>query len=216
MNRREFMQRLEQALQSMPAEERRRAVEYYEDYFEEAGPDKEAEVLQDLGAPEKVAADILREFRDVTPNGQTRFGENKKRTQSFGEYFSSLDKGQKTVLTVLLIVAAICILPASIGVIGGLGGLLIGIVCVIGGVFLIVPALAVGAWGCLVAFVVQAVMAALQGEIAALVLMIGLACISLAFAILLMRATVYLFKTVFVGIIRAIIDFFNRLVHPRR
>lgn len=63
MNRIEFMQRLEKALREMPEEERRRAMEYYENYFDEA--DAEQEALDTLGAPEKVAADILRDFQDT-------------------------------------------------------------------------------------------------------------------------------------------------------
>lgn len=65
MNRAEFMQRLEKALHGVPEEERRRAVEYYEHYFDEAGAEQEQEVLDALGAPEKAAADILQEFRDT-------------------------------------------------------------------------------------------------------------------------------------------------------
>ena len=105
MNRSDFILRLEQALGGMPEEEGRRAVEYYENYFDEAGPENEADVLRTLGAPEKVAADILREFRDV--GGPAAAGQNqehdprsgKKRVESYAarakDRFQSMDNGQK-------------------------------------------------------------------------------------------------------------------------
>lgn len=61
MTRAEYLHRLEQALRDMPEEERRRAMEYYENYFEEA--DSEQAALDALDAPEKAAADILRDFQ---------------------------------------------------------------------------------------------------------------------------------------------------------
>lgn len=61
MTRAEYLHRLEQALRDMPDEERRRAMEYYEHYFDEA--DSEQAALDALGAPEKAAADILRDFQ---------------------------------------------------------------------------------------------------------------------------------------------------------
>ena len=100
MNRKEFLSQLEQALQGMPAEECRRAVEYYENYFDEAGPEKEQEVLQQLGAPEKVAADILRDYRDIAqrPNnpheGNSKETSGQKNNSSMGDWFRSLDNGQ--------------------------------------------------------------------------------------------------------------------------
>ena len=38
MNRTEYLERLAFLLQDIPTEEREEALEYYEDYFEEAGP----------------------------------------------------------------------------------------------------------------------------------------------------------------------------------
>lgn len=58
MNRKDFMAKLEQLLRSIPAEERREALQYYEYYFDDAGAEHEEEVIQELGSPEKVAAMI--------------------------------------------------------------------------------------------------------------------------------------------------------------
>ena len=60
MNRAEYMRELSYLLQDVPDEEREEALQYYEDYFDDAGPDKEEQVVAELGRPEKVAA-IIRE-----------------------------------------------------------------------------------------------------------------------------------------------------------
>ena len=58
MTRDEFMKELAYLLQDIQDEDKDDAVQYYTDYFEEAGPDKEAEVIQELGSPERIAAMI--------------------------------------------------------------------------------------------------------------------------------------------------------------
>ena len=53
MNRAQFMEQLEKLLSDISEEERREALEYYESYFDEAGPEKEASVIRELGSPER-------------------------------------------------------------------------------------------------------------------------------------------------------------------
>lgn len=62
MNRSEFIQILRKELSKLPQEEIDAAVEYYEEYFEEAGPDRDAEVIQEFGSPKKIAAQIKTEY----------------------------------------------------------------------------------------------------------------------------------------------------------
>ena len=40
-------------------------MQYYEDYFDEAGPENEQQVINDLGSPERVAA-IIKAGLDTT------------------------------------------------------------------------------------------------------------------------------------------------------
>lgn len=202
MNRKEFMQRLEYALRGMPAEERRRAVEYYESYFDEAGPENEAEVIQNLGVPEKVAADILQDFQDVTVSS--------KKTK-----FQSMDRNQKVLALFLIIIALICVVPACIALIGGAGGLLIGLICVILAVFIIVPALAVAAFGCAIGFGIAAVVNITINTAQAL-LFLGIGIICIAVGIWLCQLTVYLFRTVFPAIINSIVSFCRGLLDRLR
>ena len=66
MNRSEYMAALRRALSVLPEEERANALRYYEEYFDDAGPENERKVIADLGAPEAVAAQILADYRELT------------------------------------------------------------------------------------------------------------------------------------------------------
>ena len=65
MTRTEFLAALEQLLASLPDDERKDALAYYEDYLDAAGPEHEAQAIAELGTPEEVARKILDE---QTPN----------------------------------------------------------------------------------------------------------------------------------------------------
>lgn len=58
MTRQEYMQQLATLLAAMPEAERRDALDYYEEYFDAAGPEKEAQTIQELGSPQNVAEKI--------------------------------------------------------------------------------------------------------------------------------------------------------------
>lgn len=58
MTRREYMQQLAALLAAIPEAERRDALDYYEEYFDAAGPEKEAQTIQKLGSPQNVAEKI--------------------------------------------------------------------------------------------------------------------------------------------------------------
>lgn len=58
MTRQEYMQQLAALLAAMSEAERRDALDYYEEYFDAAGPEKEAQTIQELGSPQNVAEKI--------------------------------------------------------------------------------------------------------------------------------------------------------------
>ena len=64
MDRKEFMRQLELLLSDISEDERREALDYYESYFDEAGEEEEASVIQKLGSPGKVAAIIKADLRE--------------------------------------------------------------------------------------------------------------------------------------------------------
>lgn len=62
MNRREYMAALGAALTGrVSARERADILRYYEEYFDDAGPEREAEVIRELGDPRLLAERITRE-----------------------------------------------------------------------------------------------------------------------------------------------------------
>ncbi len=157
MNRREFMDRLEALLQSISPEERNEAMQYYNDYFDDAGPENEGRVIRELESPEKVAA-IIRtgladgddgnkfysersEYRE-TGYTDTRFEEYKvpvarEMSANGREDRGTQGKGPWTSrpLKILLIILIICVgVPTVIPAVGGVFLGILGILAAIFGV----------------------------------------------------------------------------------
>ena len=122
------MRQLERLLGDIPESDRQDAIAYYQDYFDEAGPENEAQVIRELGSPEKVAATIK---EDLNPSGNDT-GQKKK----------------KNIPWALVIVLLVFASPILIGVGGGLLGGLLGI---LGGLLGIVVALIASSVALLVA-----------------------------------------------------------------
>lgn len=62
MNRKEFLAELDLALASLPEEERRNALLYYNEYLDDAGVENEHEAITQLGSVKEIAARINAEF----------------------------------------------------------------------------------------------------------------------------------------------------------
>ena len=62
MNKRDWLKKLQMELYRMPRNEIDDAVAYYSEYFEEAGPEREQEIISELGDPAKVAAQIKADY----------------------------------------------------------------------------------------------------------------------------------------------------------
>lgn len=73
MSRKEYMEQLDMLLRDIPHMERGEALKYYEDYFEDAGAEHEADVIEELGAPEELAKklreDLKREEKEERQSG---------------------------------------------------------------------------------------------------------------------------------------------------
>ena len=79
MNRADYMAALRRALSVLPEEERANALRYYEEYFDDAGPENEAKAIEELGEPAKVAAQILADYRELTAVPHTQPIKEKRR-----------------------------------------------------------------------------------------------------------------------------------------
>ncbi len=62
MNKIDFMRQLERLLQNISEQERQEALQYYGDYFDDAGPENEQAVIEALGNPARVAENIKRDL----------------------------------------------------------------------------------------------------------------------------------------------------------
>ena len=82
MNRVEFIKELETLLECISEEERKEALEYYESYFEDAGKEKEAEVIRELQSPKKVAESIKAGLRGEDRAIYTERGYEEEKQQS--------------------------------------------------------------------------------------------------------------------------------------
>ena len=67
MNREEFLKKLESLLRDVDASERKEALQYYEEYFEDSEK-AEADVIKELGSPEEVAHSIREELAEKNPS----------------------------------------------------------------------------------------------------------------------------------------------------
>lgn len=70
MNRAEFMRRLTELLGDVPPTEREEAIQYYNDYFDDAGAENESGVIASLGTPEELARTIKAGLSDSGNGGE--------------------------------------------------------------------------------------------------------------------------------------------------
>lgn len=137
MNRAEFMKQLESLLQDISAQERREAMQYYNDYFDDAGMEDEGHIIAELGSPAKVAATIKEGLRGAagesgeyreTGYTDTRFEEwdipAKKEYYRNSENMAH-NKISKIILIILIAVIGIpIVLPLTGALLGAAGALL--------------------------------------------------------------------------------------------
>lgn len=105
MTKTEFMALLSEQLAALPDVERKDALEYYEEYFDAAGPDREAQTIAELGSPEEVARKILEE-QGAEP------GPARAKTESAEDNRSPLSKSKFSWKIRLVFIAFVVLLVA--------------------------------------------------------------------------------------------------------
>ena len=133
MNRKVFMERLRECLADISAEEREDALTYYESYFEEAGVENEAQVIEELGSPEKVAENIKRDLLEE-PQSSIQAPEcmEKESSEDFSsedfekhEQYEEYEQKDKSGRIAMVIVIAVLTFPIWITVAATLFGLIV-------------------------------------------------------------------------------------------
>ena len=85
MNKKLFLDELHRLLSDLPPEERNQAIKYYEDYFEDAGPENEQAILKELGSPQELANQIKATTQDDIEYGQ---GSSFHRSTAYPEFYA--------------------------------------------------------------------------------------------------------------------------------
>lgn len=162
MNRIEFMSRLEYLLSDISDNEREEALQYYNDYLDDAGIENEEEVLMSLGSPEQVAA-IIKNGMRAESSVQGEFNENgfesgferprdnvATRERSKDQKEDGNDKmlpkkaGNRRTGIILLIVLLLAItFPAWAGILCTLFGILIAVLAVLAALILVAAILGI-------------------------------------------------------------------------
>jgi len=206
MNKEEFLKKLEALLLDVPGDERREALEYYRNYFEDAGQENEAKIIEELESPEKIASIIKSDcVTDLTKaSNKERNNKDHKEKNSFQAFYEN----NKGLSIFLIIVIALFASPVWLPV----GGTLLGAVM---GAFGLLVGLIFGSWGMAVGFIIGGIacigvgIGTLFASVGAGLILIGIGFVLLIFGILALLAALWLCVKVVPWCIKSISD----LVH---
>lgn len=221
MSRWEFMRQLEELLFDISPSEREEALQYYNDYFNDAGKENEKEVIEALGSPQQVA-EIVKEglgesagTGEFTENGYTSKAEENKNAlverkasekvqpQQTEQGAAKEKKNMPVWAIVLIVIGCIILSPVIIGLFFSIVGVVIGVVASIIGVVIGIGAAALALYIAALALLVAG-FASLPVTPVVSGLLIGAGFICAAFGILFMMLTVFLVGSCLPGIIRGI------------
>ena len=211
MNREEYMRRLADALVGVPQSEKEEALQYYNDYFDDAGVENEQDVMNSLGDPEKLAETIRKEQggQQDTYTGDSYAEDSYMGTtgsEDAGEKQSKLSGGVIALIVILAILASPIILSLAAALLGALIGIFAAILSVIVTVLAVILALICVVAACIVtAFAIGAI-----SPFSAVVLAgVGIAVVGIC--IFLVMAVVWLFGVALPWIVKGIIKLFKKM-----
>ena len=213
MNREEYMRLLAIALKDIPQSEKEEALQYYNDYFDDAGVENEQEVMKALGSPASLAESIQKEFS----TGEGRFEtyrntydqtnyQNAYMNNEAGKIKKKMSGGMIALIVILLILASPMILALGATVIG----ILIGI---FGAIFGVVAALASVVFA-LICVVIACLIAAFSvGVISpfSAVVLVGIGLASIGLCIFLVMAIVWVFGVAIPWTVKGIGKLFKKI-----
>lgn len=121
MTKNEYMKTLAYSLRHLPKEDFNQAMDYFEEYFADAGPEHEEKAIEDLGAPEEAAKELILEL--AAKNVE-------KPPKTVKHSFKAVWVG------LLAICAAPIALPLAFCLVVVIAALLFAVLCVLGGILL--------------------------------------------------------------------------------
>ncbi len=122
MTRKEYMEQLKKYLKRLPKEDYDNAIEYFSEYFDEAGPENEQQVMEELGSPKEAAGELLLNLLQESTEGKDKEDTPAKRKKS---------SPWKIILLAFLV---LCASPVSLALLVAALGVLIAVVVVIAAV----------------------------------------------------------------------------------
>ena len=222
MDRVGYIKKLEYLLQDISDEERKEAIEFYENYFDEAGKENEQKVIEELGEPEKVAAIIKAglngQFEENMSSGSEGFfnqdyqrnyeviDRKQERKNRLKEKWSDLNQRDRIILIVLLVIAVI---PVSFGLFGSaLGASLAAVATILG--------LILAPWLCAIALGIVGVGFIVVGVINCFtylgtgLIYIGIGCIIVSIAEVFEKFASWLYKGLLLPGVNRFVDAFHK------
>lgn len=221
MDRVQFMEQLEKLLSDISENERREALDYYESYFDEAGPEREADVIRELGSPGKVAAIIKEDLREHGEYGEESCHDKSMETQCQEKKSDRAERGYRprprrgAGAIALIIILLIFLAPFFTGTVGGILGMIVTIIFL---PFLIIIVTGAAVIGLIVGGLVTLFAGAgvCMANPAMGVLSIGIGCILMAAGLLGTVFLVWFASRLLPRILRGITDFCHRLLQRER
>lgn len=225
MERLEFMKELEVLLSDIPKSEREEALQYYNDYLNDAGAENEQEVLDSLGTPQDLARAIKAGLDDNGERGE--FTETGYKNGAFGKELkneiaqkekSAKAKGGRQPLSVgmivLIVILCIIVFPALAGIAAGVIGTGVGI---LGGIVGIVFGIAAAGIALFAAAVILFVFGI--GTLAAVPLagicFVGLGILLAGLSLFFLWLTVWICAVAIPWLVRGIVKIGTRLLHGK-
>lgn len=142
MNRQEYMHLLKNRLERLPKEDFEKAIDYYEEYFDEAGVENEAKAIENLGTPSDAADQIIRDMalsysKEPVKNVKAGFNTLRVVLLSLGTAPLTLPILLVGVLAIVVVIIVILAVFLTL-VFAAMSGVLVGLLTMIAGCTVIV------------------------------------------------------------------------------
>lgn len=208
MNRIQYMTELASLLQDIPDTERKDAMQYYNDYFDDAGEENEQQVIEELGSPAKVAENIKAdyngrsdEYGEYRETGYTDTRFENKDVPAGNQAPPRTSRLLKVILIIAIIMVAVpVVIPVTLGIVAVVLGL-------VAALFLVFVALVIASIAVLISGIVVVGIgtASIVPELAVGLALIGSGLVLGVLGAVATVASVKLCIVVFPGICRGIV-----------
>lgn len=210
MNRSEFMKKLEEFLAELSPSERQEAIDYYNNYMDDAGVGDDDKVPESIGTPEEVAKELKRSILnpDIDFMADEKMNYNEPKKDFDKKYNNNSEKkkhssGEMAAIVIGLIITSPIWFSLAIALLSVLFGLSVAAVAILFALFvaaacLVIVGISLGVSGISIIFTETAIGFGLMGA-GGIVLSIGIV------SVVLMINCMAVFFPWFIGVIEKLI-----------